>query len=71
MTLKELLNIDEGGDCPGCPVCNPRKKPKRGATAGRRSVSVPFRSDPGVFSVRYTDARTDPTTEGVMIAPTP
>ncbi len=70
MTLKELLAIDEGNECPGCPVCEPRTKPGR-AGANARSVSVPFRSDPGVFSVRYTDARTDPTTEGVMIAPTP
>jgi hypothetical protein len=64
VTLKELLAIDEGGDCPGCPVCEPR----RTKAAGRRSVSVTVRSDLAVFSVRYTDARTNPTEEGVMTA---
>ena len=69
MTLKELLAIDEGGDCPGCPVCEPRStKAARGGANGR-SVSVTVRSDPSVFSVRYTDARTNPTEEeGVMSA---
>lgn len=72
MTLKELLAIDEGGDCPGCPVCQPRTKPGRARAYGRRSVSFPVRSNPAVFSARYTDARTDPTTEeGVTIARTP
>ncbi|MDP9487987.1 MAG: hypothetical protein M3Q49_19725 [Actinomycetota bacterium] len=71
MTLKELLAIDEGV-CPGCPVCQPRTKPRRAGAYGRRSVSFPVRSNPAVFSVSYTDARTDPTKEeGVVIARTP
>jgi hypothetical protein len=65
VTLKELLAIDEGGDCPGCPVCEPCGKRRRIGADGR-SVSVPVRSNPAVFSVRYTDARTHPTEEGVM-----
>jgi hypothetical protein len=61
VTLKELLVIDEGGDCTGCPVCEPPKP--------RRSVSIPVRRG-AAFSVRYTDARTNPTEEEVVIATT-
>ncbi|MDP9478290.1 MAG: hypothetical protein M3R38_21860 [Actinomycetota bacterium] len=70
MTLKELLAIDEGGDCPGCPVCQPRTKRKTAGAYGR-SVSFPVRSNLAAFSVRYTDARTDPNEKGVVIARTP
>ena len=55
MTLKELLAIDEGGDCTGCPVCEPPKNRRGGPT--RRSVSVLVSRDAAAFSVRHTDAR--------------
>ena len=55
MTLKELLAIDEGGDCTGCPVCEPPKTRRGGPS--RRSVSVLVSQDAAAFSVRYTDAR--------------
>ena len=69
MTLKELLAIDEGGECPGCPVCEPPKTRRGGPS--RRSVSVLVSQDAAAFSVRYTDARRTPTKdegEGVIAA---
>ena len=63
MTLKELLAIDEGGDCTGCPVCEPPK-------SRRRSVSIPVRRGGAAFSVRYADARTNPTGEEVVVIAT-
>ena len=55
MTLKELLAIDEGGDCTGCPVCEPPKNRRGGPSRG--SVSVLVSQDAAAFPVRYTDAR--------------
>ena len=62
MTLKELLAIDEGGACTGCPVCEPPKP--------RRPVSIPIRRGAAAFSVRYTDARTNPTEEEEVVIAT-
>ena len=63
MTLKELLAIDEGGDCTGCPVCEPPRT-RRGGPPARRSVSVLVSQDAAAsFSVRYADARGTPTKE--------